>query len=134
MTNRAAQTATGPMSIVAAEQHYPAGQRLIHDEVAHHLLPPGVRWVVSLTAWPPARNLLFNLSEKRAPGLYGSVVKERLFRFGMEPEQVPSFLREYGWQEVEQLGCQECTERYLKPNRREIPVSEIERIVYAERA
>ena len=287
MTNRAAQTATGPASMIAAEQYYPEGQRLFHDELAQHFLPPGVRWIVRWAAWPPARNWLFNLSEKRTPGLYGSVlcrkryitekthkaiqtgigavvilgagldtlayridaavpvfevdlpeiieykrarlqslygkvpshvnltpvdfdrqdlgsvlsaqgyqagtkslfiweavtqylteegvrrtfrflakapsgsrlvfsyirkdfiegtnrygsdalyqafvVKERLFRFGMEPDQVAPFLQEYGWREVEQLGSQACFERYLKPSGRELPLTEIERIVYAER-
>jgi O-methyltransferase involved in polyketide biosynthesis len=46
-------------------------------------------------------------------------------------EQVASFLSEYGWQEVEQLGSAELTARYIKPSGRAIPVSEIERVVCA---
>jgi O-methyltransferase involved in polyketide biosynthesis len=44
---------------------------------------------------------------------------------------VAAFLDEYGWQEIEQLGSAEFTARYLTPSGRTMPVSEIERVVYA---
>jgi methyltransferase (TIGR00027 family) len=61
------------------------------------------------------------------------VVKRRLWRFGMDPEQVADLLAEYGWTEHEQLGPQEFTDRYLEPAGRRLPVSEIERSVHALR-
>lgn len=289
MANQAAQTAYGPMSAVAAEQYYPAGQRLIQDDLAIHFLPPGLKFLVKLTHWFPLRAFLFNLSEKRARGVWGGVlcrkryidektheainaginaivilgagldtrayrlaggsaipsfevdlpenieykgaklqqlyggvpahvtlvpidfdnqdltsvlvsqgyrteyksffiweavtqylteegvrktfdslaqaragsrlvftyirkdfidgtacygldtlyqayrVKRRLWHFGLEPQQVAALLGEYGWQELEQVGSQEYTSRYLKPSGRIIPVMEIERAVYAEK-
>jgi methyltransferase (TIGR00027 family) len=60
-------------------------------------------------------------------------VKQQLWRFGMVPEQVAAFLAAYGWREVEQMGSQECAARYIRPSGREIPVSEVERSVYAEK-
>jgi methyltransferase (TIGR00027 family) len=289
VTNRAAETAVGPMSIVAAEQYTPQSRRLVQDDLAIHFLPRLARWIVSLTRWPPAGRLLIYLSEKRAPGIYGytlcrkryvdektldainagvmSVVilgagldtrayrmealaampvfevdlpmnveykqrkvlerfgtvpanvtlvpvdfnrqdlrnalaqqghraeqkslfiweavipylsaqgvrrtfdyletvasgsrlvftyirkdfiegrnlygaealyrafvqKAQLFHFGWEPEEVAPFLAEYGWRELEQVGSQEYMERYMRPSGRNLPVSEIERAVYAEK-
>ena len=74
MANQAAQTAYGPMGIVAAEQYYPEGQRLIRDELALHFLPAGLKVLARLGRWPPVRNLIFNLSEKRASGIWGGVL------------------------------------------------------------
>ena len=69
-----------------------------------------------------------------ARGIYAeAVVKRRLWHFGLNPEQVGGFLAEHGWRKVEQLGPDEYATRYLKPAGRDIPVSEIERAVYAER-
>jgi methyltransferase (TIGR00027 family) len=60
-------------------------------------------------------------------------VKSQLWRFGLEPEKVAPFLEEYAWKELEQVGSQEYTSRYLTPIGREVPVMEIERAVYAEK-
>ncbi len=268
MTNPASQTAVGPMTIVAVEQYSNQGQRLVQDDLAYRFLPTGVKFMVRLARWRPARELLINLTEKTARGIWGSMlcrkcyiddkiheaigaidalvilgagldtrayrmpelstipvfevdlpeniaykrtrlqqlygqlpatvqfvpidfehqnletvlaghgyradqrtffvweavtqyltvftyirqdfmdgvnlygaaityqrfrVKQQLWHFGMIPEQVAAFLEEYGWQEVEQLGSQECVARYVRPSGREIPVSEMERSVYAEK-
>jgi len=277
------------MSIVAVEQYYPEGQRLVQDELALQFLPLGLKSLAKLTRWPPARALMFNISEKRARGVWGGVlcrkryidekvlealsaginaivilgagldtrayrlallagilvfevdlpenieykraklqqlygrvptyvtlvpvdfdgqelesalasqgytteqrsffvweavtqyltergvrktfsflakakagsrmvftyirqdfidgtaihglealyqgfrVKEQFWHFGLVPEQVPAFLQEYSWKELEQAGSQEYTTRYVKPSGRAIPVTEIERAVYAEK-
>jgi O-methyltransferase involved in polyketide biosynthesis len=42
-------------------------------------------------------------------------------------------LREYGWVEREQVGPAEYVARYLRPAGRDIPVSEIERFVKADK-
>ncbi|CAN5795642.1 hypothetical protein BH10CHL1_BH10CHL1_16170 [soil metagenome] len=60
-------------------------------------------------------------------------VKHALWKFGLVPEQVAAFLEAYGWQEREQMGSQEYTVRYIRPSGRELPVSEMERSVYAEK-
>ncbi|MFI5593161.1 SAM-dependent methyltransferase [Amycolatopsis sp. NPDC051758] len=61
------------------------------------------------------------------------VVKRRLWHFGLNPDEVGAFLAEYGWHAVEQCGPAEFTDRYVRPSGRELPVSEVERSVYAER-
>ncbi len=61
-------------------------------------------------------------------------VKEQLWLFGMEPEQVAAFLGEYAWKELEQMGSREFIAQYVKPSGRALPVMEIERVVYAEKA
>lgn len=61
------------------------------------------------------------------------VVKQRLWKFGMDPRGVSAFLAEYGWHEREQVGPEEYAARYLTPNGRTMTASAIERAVYAER-
>jgi methyltransferase (TIGR00027 family) len=60
-------------------------------------------------------------------------VKQQLWHFGMFPEQVAAFLDAYGWREMEQMGGQDFAARYVRPSGREMPVSEVERSVYAEK-
>ena len=74
MINPASQTAIGPMTIVAAEQYQAAAQRLSHDTLAYRFLPANIQSIVRLTRWRPARNLLINLTEKTAHGIWGSVL------------------------------------------------------------
>lgn len=61
-------------------------------------------------------------------------VKQQLWHFGMIPEHVATFLATYGWREEEQMGGQEYVARYIQSGERDIPVSELERTVYAEKA
>ncbi len=61
------------------------------------------------------------------------VVKQKLWTFGLNPDDVSDLLAEYGWRETEQLGPVEYRARYLAPAGRDQRVSEIERAVYAER-
>ncbi|MFO7168705.1 MAG: SAM-dependent methyltransferase [Chloroflexota bacterium] len=284
----ASETAAGPMTYVAVEQYEPEARRLVHDPLAAQFLPSGVRAIVGLARWGPLRSLLFGLSERATPGLWGGTicrkryiddrlreslgavdalvnlgagfdtrayripgldatpvfevdspeniaakrarlqelygrvpaavrlvpidferdelaaalaehghraehrtffiweavtqylsergvrrtfaflaraapgsrlvftyvrknfidgvelygspyiyerfrVRQRLWHFGMEPEQVAPFLSEYGWREVEQVGSAEYTARYVRPAGRELPVSAMERAVYAEK-
>jgi methyltransferase (TIGR00027 family) len=289
IADQAAQTAYGPMSVVAIEQYYPQGKRLVQDDLALRFLPPGWKGLTKLTRWSPIRALIFNLAERRGRGvwggvlcrkryiddkllgalsagiqavvilgagldtrayrlaalgtipvfevdlpeiiaykrtkllkLYGSIpahvalvpldfdsqnlarglashgyraeyksffvwegvtqylsenavrktlsslaqtksgsrlvftyvrkdfidgtarygldsvyeayrVKRQLWHFGLEPKQVAAFLEQYAWKELEQAGSQEYTLRYLKPVGRALPVTEIERAVYAQK-
>jgi methyltransferase (TIGR00027 family) len=60
-------------------------------------------------------------------------VKEQVWQWGLLPEQVVSFLKDYSWKELEQAGSQEYQTLYLKPSGRILPVMMIERTVYAEK-
>ncbi len=59
--------------------------------------------------------------------------KYDVWRFGIAPDDVATLLREYGWAEREQVGPAEYAARYLRPTGRDMPVSEIERFVQAEK-
>jgi methyltransferase (TIGR00027 family) len=288
MAHPVAETAVGPMTIVAVEQYEPAVQRLVHDDLAYHFLPSGVQRIVRLARWRPMRNLLIGVTEKTAHGIWGSMLcrkrfiddrlcksaaeieavvilgagldtrayrldalkhlpvfevdlpenvafkqarlrelhqphpdrlqlvpvdferqdlaaalaerdfrttgrtffiweavtqyltegavratfgflakapsgsrlvftyvrqdfldgvnlygaaptykrfrlRQQLWQFGLSPERVAPFLAEYGWNEVEQAGAEEYTTRYVAPSGRTLPISELERSVYAEK-
>ena len=61
------------------------------------------------------------------------IVKDKVWHFGFEPNELDSFLGEYGWCMVEHLGYDELAEQYMKPTGRELPFMTIERMVYAEK-
>ncbi len=70
MTNAAAQTALGPMVIVAADQHEPAP--LVHDPWAAWLLPARGRIVAAATRWSPVRNALMGATDRKIAGGWAS--------------------------------------------------------------
>lgn len=288
MAHPAAETAIGPMTIIAVEQYEPEARRLVHDDLAYHFLPRGVQRIVRLARCRLVRNLLIRVTENTAHGIWGSMLcrkryiddklreavpgiaavlilgagldtrayrldalkhlpvfevdlpenvafkqarlqelhqqrpaslqlvpvdfehqdietalversfhttgrtffiweavtqyltegavratfsflanapagsrlvftyvrqdfldgvelygaaptykrfrlQRQLWQFGLAPEHVAAFLAEYGWNEVEQLGAQECAMRYVTPSGRALTISEIERSVYAEK-
>jgi methyltransferase (TIGR00027 family) len=71
--NAAAQTAFGPMMLVALEQSEPPGQRLVDDDLAARFLPPPTRWLVN--AAPPnlMRRLAMAAMDRDGPGLWASL-------------------------------------------------------------
>jgi methyltransferase (TIGR00027 family) len=69
-----AQTAFGPMVIAAAERYTPLPQRLIDDELALRFLPPGMGLIVRACRWRPVRDLLIRLTDRSAPGMWGSML------------------------------------------------------------
>jgi methyltransferase (TIGR00027 family) len=75
MTKRspAAQTAFGPMVVVACEQIMPAERRLIEDGLAVHFLPWGLRLLVHACRWRLLRDWLIDRTEKRTPGIWAGM-------------------------------------------------------------
>ncbi len=61
------------------------------------------------------------------------VTQQQLWHFGLHPEQVAEFLAEYDWDLLLHVGAAEYLQRYLRPVHRDLPVSEIERAVIAQR-
>ncbi|WP_163566900.1 SAM-dependent methyltransferase [Fodinicola feengrottensis] len=59
------------------------------------------------------------------------VMKNRLWQFGMNPDQVEGFLADYSWMVKEQLGGKEFTARYVAPSGSRLPVTDIEQSCYA---
>jgi methyltransferase (TIGR00027 family) len=114
----------------------------IWEAVSQYLTEPTVRQTFEFLAQAPAGSQLALTYVRKnfieGKNLYGleklyqrTIVKKKLWIFGLEPEEMDNFLREYGWRLVEHLGYDELTERYMKPTRRELPSLMIECMVYA---
>ncbi|MHA6802326.1 SAM-dependent methyltransferase [Salinifilum ghardaiensis] len=138
--------ATQHLDEVLAASHFRSGGRtfFVAEAVTQYLTEDAVRSTFEFLehAGPGSRLVFTHVLRDFLDGtaLHGAhalhrdvVVKRRLWHFGLAPEQVAGFLAEYGWREVEQAGPREFTERYLRPSGREMPVSEIERCVLAEK-
>jgi len=61
------------------------------------------------------------------------LLKDKIWFFGLDPDNVDDFLGEYGWHVLEHLGYDELDKRYVKPTGRELQTMAIERIVYSEK-
>ena len=114
----------------------------VWEGVTQYLTEAGVRRTFDLLAKAgPGSRLLFTyvladfLDGTRSYGadeLYRRfVVDERLWTFGLSPGEVGAFLAEYGWLEAEQPDAERLADRYVRPTGRGIPVSGLERSVFA---
>ena len=70
MAQKAAETGSGPAVVVAVEQHFPEGTRLIDDDLAGRILPAGMRFWVWLTRVSWIRDWMLGMSEKKVPGAW----------------------------------------------------------------
>lgn len=74
MAQAAAKTGSGPMTMVAIEQHFPEDQRIIDDELAYLILPFGMRAYVWLMRPDWARDWMVRVTEKTLPGIWGGMM------------------------------------------------------------
>ena len=74
MAKKAAETGSGPAVVVAIEQHFPEGMRLINDDLAGQILPFGMKVYVWLTRTSWVRDWMVRLSEKTTPGVWAMVM------------------------------------------------------------
>lgn len=74
MTQAAGKTGMGPTVSVAIEQHFPAQQRLIDDNLAYAILPFAMQAVVGLTRPAFVRDWMIRSLEKPAPGIWGGLM------------------------------------------------------------
>lgn len=65
--------------------------------------------------------------------LYNNYVPNHIWIFGMEPGAWPDFLKEYGWEVIEDIGYDDMAERYVKPTGRTLASTPVERMVYAKK-
>jgi len=116
----------------------------IWEGVTQYVTESGIRATFEFLARAPAGSrLVFTYTPKdfiNGEVFYGQeflykkmLVKDKLWLFGIDPENVNAFLGEYGWRVVEHLGYDELGERYVKPTGRELQTMAIERIVFAEK-
>lgn len=71
--NAEAQTAFGPMVLVAIEHNEPPEHRLVDDDLAVSFLPRGLRTVVWLTRLGMVRRAMMAASDRSAPGTWTSI-------------------------------------------------------------
>ncbi len=74
-----ADTAIGPMVILAAEQHLPASERVVDDRLARSFLTPSMRIADALMGWPPAQRWMIRLSDADAVGLWGNLLCRKAY-------------------------------------------------------
>lgn len=64
---------------------------------------------------------------------YKRFVSSKIWHYGIDPGELPGFLKNYGWGVTEDRGYNELAEEYLKPAGRNLTSTQVERIVYAEK-
>jgi methyltransferase (TIGR00027 family) len=129
-----------------ASQGYPLGKKCLFlwEAVTQYVIPDGIRKVMEFlsTAARGSRLVFTYILEDFINGtnrygldaMYAEYIEKRIWKFGLAPNQVSAFLARYSWKELEQIGGREYAARYLEPAGRTMPVMEIERMVYAEKA
>lgn len=131
------------LAVALTERGY-AGDRpvfFVWEAVTQYLTEDAVRATFAFLAEAPAGSeLVFTFLRRdfldgtamlgAEAGYREFVTKRRMWKFGLMPDDVQAFLEPFGWRQVEQLGPEEFSERYVRPSGRALPVSEIERTVY----
>lgn len=64
---------------------------------------------------------------------YKRFVTGKIWHYGIEPDKLPEFLKNYGWSVIEDRGYNELAAEYLKPTGRKLTSTPVERIVYSEK-
>ena len=89
MANAAAITGSGPTTLVAVEQFFPAHQRIIDDNLAASILPARTRTFLPLLRPAWARNWIIGLSERSAPGVWALMLSRKRYIDDKLIESVP---------------------------------------------
>lgn len=134
------------LGTVLAAHGYSVKERtfFVWEAVTQYLTEAGIRATFDFLATAPrGSRLAFTYVRKdflEGQVMYGGeaiykqyVVRDKLWLFGMAPEDVENFLGAYGWSVIEHLGYEGLAERYVKPTGRKLASSPIERMVYAEK-
>ncbi len=74
MAKSAAKTGVGPTALVAIEQSYHEGQRILNDELAFRIMPFAARTTVRLLRFRPLRAWFMRLLEKETPGMWSGMM------------------------------------------------------------
>jgi methyltransferase (TIGR00027 family) len=59
--------------------------------------------------------------------------RQQVWRFGLDPDEVSTFIAEWGWRLVEQAGPDYYLRNYIEPTRRNLTASQLEWTAYAEK-
>ena len=127
ITQSAAKTTEGPAGIVALEQFFTKGARLIDDELILRIAPSGIRFQVWL--WSPTwmRNGIFRLYERLIPGVWAIFCCRKRFIEDKAQDAVQA-----GVKAVVNLGAGLDTLVYRSPALQELPAWEVDQAVNVE--
>jgi methyltransferase (TIGR00027 family) len=125
--NAAAQTAFGPMVLVAIEQHEPPQRRLVDDDLAARFLPASTRWLVAATRPALLRRLLVAATERSGPGLWTNFACRKRYIADKLTEVLGDV------DAVVVLGAGLDTRAYLLARETHIPIFEVDQPVNIER-
>jgi methyltransferase (TIGR00027 family) len=137
---------TDDLAALLATHDFQTGQpaMFVCEAVTQYLTEDGAHKTLAALAKAPAGSrLLFTYVRKDfldgvnlfrfEKGYQDFVVKQRLWRFGLDPADVADLLDSYGWVEREQVGPSEYIQRYFRPAGRDLTAMQLERFVYAEK-
>jgi methyltransferase (TIGR00027 family) len=116
----------------------------ILEGVTQYLAEAGVRQTFDfLSKAAPGSRMVFTYVCKEfleGKNLYDSgnlytkyVRKDKIWKFGIDPDRISSFTDKYGWRVLEHVGYRDLVEQYVKPTGRCLASIPIERLVYAEK-
>lgn len=115
----------------------------VWEAVTQYLTEQGVRATFDwLAKAAPASRLAFTYVRKDfldGKTFYGwesgyrQFVASKVWLFGMEPEDTQTFLKDYGWQIIEDIGYDELADKYILPTGRRLGSTPVERMVYAKK-
>ena len=118
--NPAAQTAFGPMVQAAIEQYEPPERRLVSDDLALSILPPGQRAMVRAMGWPLLRRLTISAGERAVPGSWALIACRKRFIDDKLNEALGNI------DAVVDLGAGMDTRAYRLVRQSDIPVFEVD--------
>ena len=120
MTKAAAKTGSGPMTLVAIEQHFPERQRILEDDLAYRIMPFGMRAFVWLMRPDLARNWMVRVTEKSLPGIWSAMMCRKRYTDEKLIESIGQI------DAVVNLGAGFDTRVYRLPALTEVPVWEVD--------
>ena len=74
MSKAAANTGRQPTALVAMEQRFPAGQRILFDDCAEKMISGPMGLLISSMKWQGVRNWMVAQSEKAIPGSWAGIL------------------------------------------------------------
>jgi methyltransferase (TIGR00027 family) len=120
MAKAAAKTGVSPTTLVAIEQFFPEGSRIIEDDLAYRILPSGIKSFVGQMQMESVRNWMVEKSEAEAPGIWGGMMCRKRY---IDEKLIDSIGR---IDAVVNLGAGFDTRAYRLPALAEVPVWEVD--------
>ncbi len=119
MSRKAAQTGPGAMVLVAIEQAFPEGERIVDDDLARPILPLSFR----INVWISTRvkDWLIRKTEEKVPGLWGGIMARKRYIDGIVTKAAVGPI-----EAVVNLGAGFDTRAFRLPALAEVPVWEVD--------